>query len=74
MKRRSSDEMNKFFMADMKNYHSSDAPITVKSICWAIVASIALSVIYSKMDDDKLAHLSEQKSRFTQCASVDHEY
>jgi hypothetical protein len=74
MKRRSSDEMNKFFMKDMKDYKSSDLDITLKSICWAIVASVALSVIYSKMDEDKLAHLSEQKSRFIQCASVDHEY
>ena len=65
--------MNKFFMTDMKDYHSSDAATTFKTACIAFVAVVSLSVIYAKMDEDKLSHLSEQKNRFTQCAGADYE-
>jgi hypothetical protein len=58
--RRTTDEMNSFFMRDMKDFNSSDSSITIKQICWTIVSIIALIVILGKMEEDKTSFVSEQ--------------
>ncbi len=60
MKRRTTDEMNSFFMRDMKDFKSSDASITIKQIAWVIVAVFALIVILGKMEEDKTSFVAEQ--------------
>jgi len=53
-------ETNTFFMRDMKNYKSSDIAVTVKSVCWAIIAVISIAVIIGKMEEDKTSFVAEQ--------------
>ena len=60
MKRRTTDEMNSFFMRDMKDFKSSDSAITIKQICWAMVAVVALVVVLGKMEEDKTSFVAEQ--------------
>jgi hypothetical protein len=47
-------------MRDMKNYRSSDVAVTVKSVCWAIIAVISIAVIIGKMEEDKTSFVAEQ--------------
>ena len=53
-------ETNTFFMRDMKNYRSSDIAVTVKSVCWAIIAVISIAVIIGKMEEDKTSFVADQ--------------
>lgn len=52
--------MNQIFNKDMKHYKAQEAALTVKSICWAIIAVISISVIVGKMEYDKTSFVAEQ--------------
>ena len=44
----------------MQHYKAQEAALTVKSICWAIIAVISISVIVGKMEYDKTSFTAEQ--------------
>lgn len=48
------------FKRDMKHYKAPEEAITLKSICWSIVAIFALVVILGKMEEDKTSFVAEQ--------------
>ena len=50
----------KIYNHDMKHYKAQEAALTVKSICWAIIAVISISVIVGKMEYDKTSFTAEQ--------------
>ncbi len=50
----------KIYNHDMKHYKTKEAVLTVKSICWAIIAVISITVILGKMEADKTSFVSEQ--------------
>jgi hypothetical protein len=50
----------KIFNQDMRHYKAQEAALTVKSICWAIIAVISISVIVGKMEYDKTSFVAEQ--------------
>lgn len=52
--------MKQIFNQDMKHYKAQDGALTIKSICWAIVAIFALVVILGKMEEDKTIFIAEQ--------------
>lgn len=52
--------MKQIFSQDMKHYKAQEAALTVKSICWAIIAVISISVIVGKMEYDKTSFVAEQ--------------
>ena len=52
--------MKQIYHNDMKHYKAQEAALTVKSICWAIIAVISISVIVGKMEYDKTSFVAEQ--------------
>lgn len=52
--------MKQIYNHDMKHYKAQEAALTVKSICWAIIAVISISVIVGKMEYDKTSFIAEQ--------------
>ena len=50
----------KIYNHDMQHYKAQEAALTVKSICWAIIAVISISVIVGKMEYDKTSFTAEQ--------------
>lgn len=53
----------KIFHQDMKHYKAQDgeeATYLTKTICWAVIAVISISVIVGKMEYDKTSFVAEQ--------------
>jgi len=52
--------MKQIFNQDMKHYKAQDGAMLTKTICWAIVAVISISVIVGKMEADKTSFVAEK--------------